>query len=133
MILVVDANVLFSALIKDSYTVELVFNEDLKLYTAEFIIEEFWKYESIILKKTHRTREEFIQIMHQLKDIITVIPQEEYTRFMKLAELISPDENDVAYFALAMKLDCGIWSNDKKLKEQVKVKVYSTEEVIKLA
>ncbi|MEK6928390.1 MAG: hypothetical protein AABW65_00335 [Nanoarchaeota archaeon] len=35
-------------------------------------------------------------------------------------------------FALALKLDCAIWSNDKKLNEQDKVKIYSTEDLIEL-
>jgi len=130
--LVIDANILFSALIKDSLTAERIFEEDLKLYTAEFIIEEFWKYEEAILKKTHRTKEEFIQIMHQLREVITVVPKEEYDGFMGRARAISPDEKDIAYFALAMKMACGIWSNDKKMKEQDSVKVFNSQEMIKL-
>ena len=46
--------------------------------------------------------------------------------------MISPDEKDTAYFALALKLKCAIWSNDKKLKEQDKVTVYNTGELMKL-
>ena len=45
---------------------------------------------------------------------------------------ISPDINDTEYFALALKLKCSIWSNDKKLKKQNKVKVYSTEEIVRV-
>ena len=130
MELVVDANILFSALIKNSVTAELLFEDSLKLYTPEFIIEEFSKYEQIILKKTSRSRESFIQIMHALKEVITVIPKEEYISFFEKAKTISPDEKDVLYFALALKMNCGIWSNDKKLKEQNKVLVYSTTEVM---
>ena len=131
MILIVDANVLFSALMKNSLTAELIFEEDLLLSTPEFIITEFFKYEDLILKRTHRTKEEFIQIMHMLKDIITVVPKEDYAKFIEEAEKFSPDKKDVLYLALALKLKCGVWSNDKKLKTQDKVKVYSTEEVKK--
>lgn len=67
--------------------------------------------------------------MHVLQDIITVVPEEEYSKFMKEAEKISPDPKDTMYFALALKLKCGLWSNDKKLKEQNKVNVYSTDQV----
>ncbi len=129
MELIIDANILFSALIKDSFTVELIFDESIKLFTADFIVQEFFKYEKIILKKTHRTREEFIQIMHILQDIITVVPKEEYSKFIKEATNISPDPKDVMYFALALKLKCAIWSNDKKLKEQGKVNIFSTSQV----
>ena len=129
MILIVDANVLFSALMKNSLTAELIFEEDLLLSTPEFIITEFFKYEDLILKKTHRTKEDFIQNMHMLKDIITVVPQEEYSKFIEEAKKFSPDPKDVLYLALALKLKCAVWSNDKKLKTQDKVKIYSTEEL----
>jgi len=131
MILVIDANILFSALIKDSINAKLIFEEDFKLYTSEFIIEEFLKYEDIILKKTSRTREDYIKRMSMLKEIITVIPKEEYSEFMKEAESFSPDEKDIPYFALALKLKCPLWSNDSKLKNQDKVKVYSTKDLLK--
>ena len=130
MIVVIDANILFSALIKNSLTAELIFNEDLKLYTCEFILEEFFKYEKEIMQKTHRTREQFIIIMHQLRDIITVIHKEEYSHFIVEAEKFSPDPKDVMYFALAIKLGGNIWSNDKLLKNQNKVKVYLISEIM---
>ena len=132
MILLVDANILFSALIKESLTADLLFEENFQLYAPEFIISEFFNYEDLILIKSSRTKEQFIQIMHMLKEIITLIPKEEYYEFMKEAEGISPDKDDIAYIALALKLKCGIWSNDKELKKQDKVKIYSTEEIMKL-
>jgi|SRR3989344_6288147 len=131
MILIIDANVLFSALIKDSLTTELIFNEELTLYTCDFILDEFHKYEQEIMKKTHRTREEFTTIMHQLKEIIAIIPQKEYSEFIPEAEKFSPDPKDVMYFALAIKLKGSIWSNDKQLKKQERIKVYSTSEILK--
>ncbi|MDO8740023.1 MAG: PIN domain-containing protein [Candidatus Woesearchaeota archaeon] len=132
ILLVIDANILFSALIKDSITAELLFQEGIVLSTPEFIMQEFLKYEEEISKKTSRTKEEFIQIMHMLKDIIAIVPNEEYSGFMDEAEKISPDKKDIMYLALALKLNCGIWSNDKKLKCQDKVRVYSTEDLIKI-
>jgi predicted nucleic acid-binding protein len=129
---VVDANVLFSALIKDSLTANMLFEENVKLFTAEFMIEEFLKYEELLIEKSKRTREQFVQIMHMLKDIIISIPKDDYLEFMKDAKIISPDENDAAYFALALKLRIPIWSNDKRLKQQDKIKVYNTNEVFKL-
>jgi len=129
MILIVDANVLFSALIKDSLTAEFIFDNELILSTPEFIITEFLKYEDLILKKMHRTREEYIQIMHMLKDIITVVPKEEYSKFIEEAEEFSPDPKDTLYLALALKLKCAVWSNDEKIKNQDKVKVYSTQDL----
>ena len=133
MELIIDANILFSALIKNSLTAELIFEEGLKLYAPDFFIEEFMKYEYLILKKTDRTREKYIEILHCLKDVITTIPKEEFSEFLDEAEQISPDEKDIPYIALALKLNIPIWSNDKKLKEkQDKIKVYETSDLKKL-
>ena len=132
MIFVIDANILFSALIKDSNTAKLLFDENVNLFTPEFIFEEFIKYENFLLEKSSRKRENFIEIMHMLKEVITVIPKEKYSDFIIEAEKISPDQKDAMYFALALKLNCGVWSNDKKLKEQDKVKVYSTKEILNI-
>lgn len=132
MILVIDANILFSALIKDSLTAELLFEENLKLYSPDFFTKKFLKYQNFILNKTLRSKEEFIQIMHMLNEIITVTPKKEYFEFMKEAEKISLDKKDVTYLALALKFNCGIWSNDKKLKELSKVKIYSTNDIREL-
>ena len=41
MNLVLDSNVLFAALIKDSVTSSLLFEDDLCLYAPEFIFTEF--------------------------------------------------------------------------------------------
>ena len=130
MDLVLDANILFAALIKDSYTSEVLFDENLNIYAPDFILKEFWKYEDLILKKTCRSRDEFVQIMHSLNEVITTIPAEEIEPFMLEAGFTSPDENDVFYFALALKLACPIWSNDKRLKGQERVQVYSTNEIL---
>jgi predicted nucleic acid-binding protein len=129
---VVDANILFSALIKNSFTAELIFNDRLDLYSPAFVVEEYMKYERIITKKTSRTKSEFIQIMHSLKDIIKVVPKGRYEMLLKEAELVAPDKNDAIYFALALWLKCGIWSNDKRLKKQNIVMVHSTDEIKKL-
>ncbi|MBS3175821.1 hypothetical protein J4457_01145 [Candidatus Woesearchaeota archaeon] len=48
------------------------------------------------------------------------------------AENLTPDPDDMAYFAIALRLNCAIWSNDKKLKEQNKIKVYHTHELTKI-
>ena len=131
MNIVIDANALFSLLIKHGKNTEILFNLYFNLYSPEFILEEFEKHKEELLYKTSRTNEEFEEIFGMTKQIITFIPKEDISEFIGEAEKISPDPDDVMYFALALKLDCPIWSNDKKLKEQDKVKVYSTEDLIR--
>ena len=51
MDLVVDANVIFAALIKESKTYEILFDERLHLFTTEFFFVELEKHEREIQKK----------------------------------------------------------------------------------
>ncbi|MEK6937142.1 MAG: PIN domain-containing protein [Nanoarchaeota archaeon] len=129
MDLIIDANVLFAALIKDSTSVDLIFSDNIRLFAPEFLLLEFKKHKEEILNKTKRTEKEFNEIFTILESLITLIPKEDFQEFMKKAKDISPDEDDIHYFALALKLNLPIWSNDKKLKEQNLVKIYSTEEI----
>ena len=91
MILVVDANIVFAALIKEGSTAELLISDKLQLFAPEFLFAEFVKYKELILKKTHRSREEFNQFLELLKEQITIIPKKEIIPFIDKAEKISPD------------------------------------------
>ena len=54
MELIVDANVLFSALIKNSFNAKILFDYNFKFYTPEFLFVELDKYIEYIEKKTSR-------------------------------------------------------------------------------
>ena len=69
--------------------------------------------------------------MDILKKRIKTICNEETEMYIKKAKEISPDEKDADYIALALKLRCAIWSNDKELKKQKEALVYSTEDLVK--
>ena len=132
MRLIVDANILFATLIKNSKTYDLILDKHLQLYTPEFIFIELEKYKQELLRKAHRSVGEFHKLIEDLKRIIVIVSLDELLPFLENAENISPDPKDETYFALALKLNCGIWSNDKRLKKQDKVKIYSTEDLIKV-
>jgi len=130
MLLVIDANILFAAIIKDSKTAEMLLSEKLELIAPEYIFSEFNKYRAEILDKTERSSEDFDKFLSVLWTKINLIPHEEIESLLEKAKEISPDPDDVQYFALALKYDCAIWSNDSKLKQQNKVKVFTTEELL---
>lgn len=130
MDLVVDANILFAALIKKSITSELLFRDDLHLYAPEFIFVEFEKYRELVKKKTERTDDDFDELLELFQRRIVLVTIEEIKPFIESAKDISPDTKDVPYIALALKLNIAIWSNDRLLKEkQDTVKVYPTHEI----
>lgn len=128
-----DANVLFSILIKSGKTEELMLEIDLHLFCPEFIFEEFEKYKAEILKKTKRTEKEYNDVFDVVKAKIKTIQNEETEKYIDEARRICPDKKDVDYFALALKMKCSIWSNDKPIKnKQNKVRIYNTEELVRM-
>ena len=133
MDLVIDANVLFSALIKKSFSYHLLFSGKFHLFTPEYIFAELEKHKEELMNKTERTTEEFYRLVETLKRRIVIVPLEELVPYVEEAEKLTPDPGDMAYLALALKLNCAIWSNDKKLKEQNKIEVYNTYELNKLS
>ncbi len=118
MRLIIDANVLFSALIKEGATRKIILFSDHSFFIPEFI-----------LKELNENKEEVFREIMQNSNIEIILKDEFYDQ-METAKKICPDINDIHYFALALKLSCPIWSNDKKLKEQNKIKVFNTKELI---
>ena len=132
MDLVVDANSFFAALIKSGETERLFFVDQLHFYAPEFLMDEIEKYRQILLRKTHRSEMEFERFMRTLQKKIHFVPMEEIKPLMPNARKISPDPNDTTYFAVALKIGASIWSNDKPLRNQNVVRIYTTKELIDL-
>jgi len=133
MDLVVDANIVIAVLIKEGTTHSLLFKEDFHLYTPEYILTEIEKHKEELLNKTKRTEQDFYRFIEILRRRINLVPLEEFESQLHKAESICPDPDDVVYFALALKLNCAIWSNDKLLKDKQKeITIYSTEDLIKM-
>ncbi|HJH25486.1 MAG TPA: hypothetical protein C5S37_01660 [Methanophagales archaeon] len=65
-----------------------------------------------------------------MKLFVKVFALSEYRGFLSDAKTIPPDPDDVDFAALALKLDCPLWSNDKELKQQSVVKIFSTSDLI---
>ncbi len=132
MLIVADANELFGALISRRKTLDIFLDDSFEIVSPEFILKEFDKRKDSILRKTGLTDKEIISFFILLTPKIKFFKTDDFKYFLEEAKLISPDPNDVEYFALALKLNCSLWSEDKKLKTNGKVKVLSTSDLIKM-
>ena len=131
MDLVIDANIVFSALISsEGKTAELLFSNKVKLFAPEFLFEEIEKYKEEIIQKSGLSEVEFDLALAIIKSKISVVPEQEFSSSFAQAEEVCPDPNDREYFALAISLHCSIWSNDKRLKNQNDINVISTTELL---
>ena len=106
MLIVVDANELFSALISTGKTSDLFFNDNLNISSPEFILNEFFKYKELICEKSGLTEREIFSLLFLISSRITFFKTEDFKDFLPEAKAISPDPDDIEYFALALKLNC---------------------------
>ena len=97
------------------------------------------------MKRTKLSETEFNKLKNELfKVLVEPLPFKLYSSSIKemgtcientkglTAEEKEELLDDIDFLALALKLKCLLWSNDKLLKEQSKVKVINTEEMISL-
>jgi predicted nucleic acid-binding protein len=105
-------------------------SQDIELFAPEFALEEINKYKNDIIKRNKLTIKEFEQIKLDVAIAVKFIPLEEYSQFLKKALKMCPDPNDIDFFALSIKLNLPIWSNDSRLKNQKEIEIISTRELI---
>jgi predicted nucleic acid-binding protein len=129
MKLVADANILFSLARPDSVASKLVSNYKIKLCSPKYVLSELAEHKEEISKKTGQP---YNKIIDRLKDIIAYSESEEYEALLVQAGRFLKDDEDTPYLALAIKLQVPIWSNDRHLKEQEKIPVFSTKELVEL-
>ena len=133
MLIVIDANVLLAAILRDGYTRRLILISNNNFIIPEHIFEETKEHLDELSKRTGISNESIWQTLQEVIKLaeITTIKKEEFQDKLKEAITITPDIDDAHYLALALKKDCPVWTNDKKLKEQKMVKIITTEELIK--
>ena len=121
MKLVVDTNIVFSALLHKRRIHDLLFyNPELELYTPELLHQELRKHQEKLARLTKLTREETRTLIEEiLPGRITTIPTKEYKKelleAMKIAGKVDPA--DAPFIALAMHLKIPLWTGDKAILE----------------
>ncbi len=134
MELVVDTNVLFSFFKSDSSTRKIIIGTSLTLYAPHETFTELLKYTDEICEKSSITKKEFNRIRAALHSLVKTIHQSTFRKECDLATSFLPDtsKEDAPFIGLALHLGIPLWSNDKALKKQEKVKVFSTSDLLKI-
>src|SRR3989344_282831 len=110
MDLVIDANPFISGFLRDSINRKVMLSDKINLYSPEWLLAEFKRNESE-LKIKFSDSEDFDEIKNILFSFVNMIPAEKYSKFMKEASKLTHHAKDVPYFALALHLNCPLWSN----------------------
>ncbi|MBI2451571.1 hypothetical protein HYV50_00665 [Candidatus Pacearchaeota archaeon] len=137
-ILVVDANILFSFFksnsVRRQVTKDLLDN-NCKILSPQFVLEELYFAKEKIIKFGGVSIADFEFIFFTLRSEIIFFSEEEYEDFLAEAHTIPPhidSPRDDPYFALALARNIPIWSDEKAFKKQSKIKVFSTEDLLRL-
>lgn len=135
MILVLDTNILISALIKNSISRKLIIELDEELLYPEAGVREIQKYKDLIIEKSGLNENEFNSIFNLLLEYIELVPNNLLETHLKEAKdiMLKIDEKDVIFVATALAFkDAIIWSDDKDFMKQNKIPVKTTSEIIKI-
>lgn len=135
MNVIVDSSEIISAIIKDGKTREIIINSWPEFLMPLVVFEEIEKYESLLIDKSGLSKEEVWEIIKKLCKYITLIPDEVLRPYIYegLKLIGESDEEDSLFIASALAYQGSIiWSDDKHFKNQDKIKVYTTKELIGL-
>lgn len=135
MKIIIDVNVLFSALIRDSTTRTILVKSGFDFYFPEPSLHKIRKYKEYILEKTGLAEEEYTTLLGMLFRYIKLIPTEQIEKHWEQAKHIMEhiDEEDVTFIAAALGTsDSIIWSDDSDFDKQQKIAVFKTKNIVLL-
>lgn len=131
MNLVVDTNIVFSAMISDTGKIgELLLNKpsDIHYISPNFLLEELDRHTEKILAMSGYSYTEYQQIKSLVtKNIDFIDPikvsKENWEKSYQLLKDV--DENDVSFLALNLEMNSYLWTGDKKLIKGLQSKSYN--------
>ena len=120
MTIVVDTNVIFSLLRSGSSEriLNVLFNVETNIYAPNLMLFEILKHQSRLRAKSQLSEDDFLKIAESVIEQINFISSrhlafENLSYAFRLCKDV--DEKDTLFVALALQLDCPLWTHDKPL------------------
>ncbi|MFH0815423.1 MAG: PIN domain-containing protein [Methanobacteriota archaeon] len=135
MLIVVDSNIIFASLIKDSFTRKILISSEIDFVVPEWVHAELREHFTEIAKKSGLRADEVEHFAEEIFQVVQTVPKDEYEDFLPEAVEIMKDidRDDAPVLALAMALHAdGVWTRDKDFERQVRVRVVRAEELIEM-
>lgn len=138
MFLIIDASILFSFFNPNSARRHIIESSSalgFRIISPDFAFDELTEDKHKIQKYAEIRELEFIILFSLLEKKVESFPEDTYRAFLPEANKISPhgeDTKDDPYFALALALNCIIWSDEAAFKQQSRIKVLNTKELLEL-
>jgi len=129
MKVIVDTNIIFSALLKkNSFFGELLLRDSVEYLMPKFACIELFKYKEKIAKLSRFNEDELLEVLYRLLKNINIFDEEMITtRTLREAyELVKDvDEKDMIFVALTIEVDGHLWTADEKLKNGLSKKEFN--------
>ena len=129
MIIVVDSNIIFSALLsKNSFFLETLLKEEYRFVSPNFLFTEIFKHKEKILKHSKLTEPELLELLNNLFSTVQFIPYNfiSVQSLQKAIELCTGvDMKDAIFVALSIELNAALWTGDKTLKDGIAAKGFN--------
>lgn len=135
MKVILDTNIVISALIKNSTTRKIIVGSNFDFYYPEESFLEIRKYKQLILEKSGMSESEFNELLSLLLTRITIVPLESIqTKLKEASEIFKKvDPDDFIFIATALSIENSIiWSNDSDFDRQDKIVNFKTKDIIDL-
>lgn len=132
MKLIIDSNVFFAALLKDSNVRAAVVFSSHQFFIPAYVLQELEEHEEELLEKTTYSKEEFALIISSILQKLSVIEdtliQAEMEKAKGIMDSIDPDDTPIVAAALAIQAD-GIVTFDPHFKQQSALKIFDVNEL----
>jgi predicted nucleic acid-binding protein len=135
LLVVVDSNIIFASLIKNSATRTILTSSDIDFVVPEWVHSELREHAGEISRKAGVSEEEMESFIEEIFHVVQTVPLDEYEdRLDEALETMSGIDRDDAPFvavALATSADA-IWTNDAHFSRQNRVRIVSTREIVEI-
>ncbi len=131
--MVVDANILLAGFGRGAITRELLLDPRLDLFAPEHLLIETERHlatNTALQKRIGLSKPQIRLIFEQLTHSIRTVEAAQYSVSMPEALRLAAHSEDAPYLALALWKKTPLWSNDKGMKLQGKVPVFTTAQLI---
>jgi predicted nucleic acid-binding protein len=136
MRLVLDSNILFAGLLRDSTTRHLLIDPPVELVAPDALFVEIQSHQAQILRRSGLDAPAFEALLRLLTEDVQAIGRAEYEDHLATAHAAigAADPGDVPFLAVALALDCdAIWTQNTKHFQGGGVAVWTTGDVIDFA
>ncbi|HEX8904703.1 MAG TPA: PIN domain-containing protein [Longimicrobiaceae bacterium] len=126
---VVDTNVVFSALLKDdSPFTQMLMGSRYEFFIAEFVFVELFKHKERIVRASRLTQDEILKQLEIVLQHLTIykgvlVPGEQKRKAFHLCADVDP--KDATHVAVALALDAPLWTGDQKLRRGLEAKGFT--------